>query len=273
MNISDLLGAMVQSGMSPSSGDRMKNALGGGGGGGLLESLSGMLGAQSTQGDGLGSILGQALGGGSGSGGMGGILGNVLNDAGTAVGGKQNLALGGLGALAGALLGGGGKSLGGALGGGVMALLGTMAYQALKGGGQQPQVPLGLLEPQSAAERQQLEQHSEIVLKAMINAAKADGQIDQGEMQRIVGKLQESGMGKEAQQYVLTEMTKPLEIQALIAAAKGQPTLAAQIYAASLLAIEVDTPTEKNYLDQLATGLGLKPEVTQRIKEMVGLQT
>jgi uncharacterized membrane protein YebE (DUF533 family) len=33
---------------------------------------------------------------------------------------------------------------------------------------------------------------------------------DQGEMQRIVGKLQESGMGKEAQQYVLTEMTKPL---------------------------------------------------------------
>jgi uncharacterized membrane protein YebE (DUF533 family) len=61
-------------------------------------------------------------------------------------------------------------------------------------------VPLGLLEPQSAVERQQVEQHSEIVLKAMINAAKADGQIDQGEMQRIVGKLQESGMKKEAQQ-------------------------------------------------------------------------
>jgi uncharacterized membrane protein YebE (DUF533 family) len=274
MNISDLFGAMVQSGMSPSSGDRMKNALGGGGDGGLLESLSGMLGGQPQQGGGLGSILGQALGGGSGSGGLGGILGNVLNDAGTAVGGHQNLALGGLGALAGALLGGGGKSVGGALGGGVMALLGTMAYQALKGGGsQQPQVPLGLLEPQSAAERQQLEQHSEIVLKAMINAAKADGQIDQSEMQRIVGKLQESGMGKEAQQqYVLTEMTKPLDIQALIAAAKGQPTLAAQIYAASLLAIEVDTSAEKNYLDQLATGLGMAPEVTQRIKEMVGLQ-
>ena len=273
MNISDLLGAMMQSGMSPSSGDRMKNALGGGGGGSLLESLSGMLGGQSQQGGGLGSILTQALGGGSGSGGLGGILGNVLNDAGNAVGGKQNLALGGLGALAGALLGGGGKSVGGALGGGVMALLGTMAYQALKGGGsQQPEVPLGLLEPQSAAERQQLEQNSEIVLKAMINAAKADGQIDQGEMQRIVGKLKESGMGKEAQQYVLTEMTKPLDTQALIASAKGQPALAAQIYAASLLAIEVDTPAEKKYLDQLAAGLGIKPEVTQRIKDMVGLQ-
>jgi uncharacterized membrane protein YebE (DUF533 family) len=275
MNISDLLGAMMQSGMSPSSGDRMKNALGGGGGGSLLESLSGMLGGQSQQGGGLGSILGQALGRGSGASGLGGILGNVLNDAGNAVGGKQNLALGGLGALAGALLGGGGKSVGGALGGGVMALLGTMAYQALKGvSSQQPEVPVpvGLLEPQSAADRQQLEQHSEIVLKAMINAAKADGQIDQSEMQHIVGKLQESGMGKEAQQYALTEMTKPLDTQSLIAAAKGQPALAAQIYAASLLAIEVDTPGEKKYLDQLEAGLGLKPEVTQRIKDMVGLQ-
>jgi uncharacterized membrane protein YebE (DUF533 family) len=117
-----------------------------------------------------------------------------------------------------------------------------------------------------------LEDHSEVVLKAMINAAKADGQIDQREMQRIVGKLQESGMGKEAQQYVLTEMTKPLDTQALIAAAKGQPALAAQIYAASLLAIEVDTPEDKKYLDQLAAGLGLQPEVTQRIKDMVGLE-
>jgi uncharacterized membrane protein YebE (DUF533 family) len=275
MNISDLLGAVMQSGMSPSSGDRMKNALGGGGGGGggLLESLSGMLGGQTQQGGGLGSLLSQALGGGAGSGGLGGILGNVLNDAGNAVGGKQNLALGGLGALAGALLGGGGKSLGGALGGGVMALLGAMAYQALKGGGsQEPDVPLGLMEPRSEAERLELEQNSELVLKAMINAAKADGQIDKGEIQRIVGKLKETGMDPDAQQYVMAEMQKKMDTPALVAAAKGRPTLAAQIYGASLLAIEVDTPAEKKYLDELAVGMGLDPEVAQRIKGMVGLQ-
>jgi uncharacterized membrane protein YebE (DUF533 family) len=218
-------------------------------------------------------MLSQALGGGSGSGGLGGILGNVLNDAGNAVGGKQNLALGGLGALAGALLGGGGKSLGGALGGGVMALLGTMAYQALKGSGSQAsEVPLGLAEPQSEAERQELEQNSEIVLKAMINAAKADGQIDRGEVQRIVGKLRETGMAEEAQAYVMTEMQKPIDTPALVAAVNCRPALAAQVYAASLLAIEVDTPAEKQYLDKLAAGLGLAPEVTQRIKDMVGLR-
>jgi uncharacterized membrane protein YebE (DUF533 family) len=280
MNISDLLGAMMQSGMSPSSGDRMRNALGGGsgsgGGGGLLDALSGMASGRSAQGGDLGSILSQALGGGSGAGGpggLGGILGNVLNDAGQAVGGKQNLALGGLGALAGALLGGGGKSMGGALGGGVMALLGAMAYQALKSGGsQKAEVPVGLIEPRSAAEQEDLERSTGVVLKAMINAAKADGQIDQAEMQRIVGKLEETGMDQEAQRYVLTEMKSAVDTASLVAAAKGRPTLAAQIYAASLLAIEVDTPAEKKYLDQLAAGLGLDGQVTQKIKTMVGMQ-
>jgi len=268
MNIGDLLGAVMQAGMTPSSHDRMRNSLGGGS---VLESLAGMLGGSS--GEGLGGALSSMLGGGSGGGLGGGLLGNVLSEAGRAVGGNQNLALGGLGALVGALLGGGGKSLGGALGGGVMALLGTMAYQALKGSGERkPQVPLGLVEPQTEAERKQLEQHSELILKAMINAAKADGRIDEGEIRRIVGKLQEIGVGREAEQYVMTQMQKPMETEKLIAAAQGGLELAAQMYGASLLAIEVDTPEEKKYLDQLAAGLGLDPKVVQRIQELVGLQ-
>jgi len=267
MNISDLLGAVMQSGMTPSTSQRMQNAFSSGGGS-ILESLGGMIGGQ--QSGGLGGVLSSMLGGG---GGLGGMLGDVLNQAGQRVGGHQNLALGGLGALAGALLGGGGKSLGGALGGGVMALLGAMAFQALKGsGGRTPQVPLGLMEPQTDADRQELERHAELVLKAMINAAKADGQIDPSEARRIVGKLQEVGMDAETQQYVMAEMQKPMETQTLLAAAKGRPELAAEIYGASLLAIEVDTPEEQRYLDQLAAGLGLSPAVAQRIKDMVGLQ-
>ena len=265
MNISDLLGAMMQSGISPSSKDRMRNSLGGSS---VLESLAGTLGGSS--GGGLGAALTSMLdGGGQG----GGALGNVLSEARRAVGGNQNLALGGLGALVGALLGGGRKSLGGALGGGVMALLGTMAFQALKGSGdREPQVPLGLLEPQTEAERKELEQHSELILKAMINAAKADGQIDEGEIKRIVGKLQEIGVDAEAQQYVMTQMQRPMETGQLIEAAQGRPEIAAEMYGASLLAMEVDTPQEKKYLDQLAAGLGLDPNVVQRIQKLVGLQ-
>ena len=304
MNISDLLGAVLKSGMSPSSNDRLRNAFGGSGGGGLLESLGSVLGGQQSSqpgqsggglggiltgmlgggggqpsaqpgpsgGGGLGDVLSSMLGGGGG-GGLGGILGNVLGEAGRAVGGNKNLALGGLGALAGALLGGGGKSMGGALGGGLMALLGAMAFNALKGSGQGAgKVPLGLAEPQSEAERQELENRSVLVLKAMINAAKADGKIDEGEAQRIVGKLQEEGADAEGQRYVLELMKSPMETEKLVAAAQGHPNLAAQLYSASLMAIEVDTPAEKAYLANLASGLGLAPAVTKRIEEMVGLQ-
>lgn len=277
MNITDLVGAVLQSGMAPSSNERMRNALGGSSGN-PLESLGGMFGGQrggpqsGQPGGGLGDVLAGMLGGGGG-GGLGGILGNVLNDAGRAVGGNQNLALGGLGALAGALFGGGGKSMGGALGGGVMALLAAMAFQALKDSGSRTsQVPLGLMEPQTEADRQELERHAELILKAMINAAKADGQIDKEELRRIVGKLQEVGVDVETQQYVMAEMKKPMETQQLVAVAQGRPELAAEMYGASLLAIEVDTPAEKKYLEQLAAGLRLRPEVAQRIQEMVGLQ-
>ena len=277
MKLPDLLGAVLQSGMAPSSNERMRNALGGSSGN-PLESLGGMFGGQrggpqsGQPGGGLGDVLAGMLGGGGG-GGLGGILGNVLNDAGRAVGGNQSLALGGLGALAGALFGGGGKSMGGALGGGVMALLAAMAFQALKDSGSRTsQVPLGLMEPQTEADRQELERHAELILKAMINAAKADGQIDKEELRRIVGKLQEVGVDVETQQYVMAEMKKPMETQQLVAAAQGRPELAAEMYGASLLAIEVDTPAEKKYLEQLAAGLRLRPEVAQRIQEMVGLQ-
>jgi len=263
MKIGDILGSLMGSGMSASSEDRLKNSMGGGG---ILDGLAGMLGSGSG-GSSAGPLSGLTDGGG-----LGGMLGKVLGEAGNMVGGNQNLAIGGLGALAGALLGGK-KALGGALGGGVMALLGAMAFKALKGAGSdKPQVPLGLMEPRTDTERQELEHHTELILKAMLNAAKADGQIDEDEIRRIVGKLQETGMDAEAQQYVMTEMQKPMETQKLMAAAQGRPELAAQIYAATLLAIEVDTPAEQQYLRQLATGLDLSPQVTQRIQEMVGLQ-
>ncbi len=271
MSITELLGSMIQSGMTASSGDRLKNALGGGSGG-LLENLSSLFGSSAGAGGNMLETLSSKLGGASsGGGGLGGLLGSVLGEAEQAVGGKENLALGGLGALAGALMGGGGKSIGGALGGGVLALLGAMAYQALKDtGAEKPSVPVGLTQPKTESDRQILEEHAKLILRAMINAAKADGQIDQSEVQRIKGKLEEDGISAHEQQFIMMEMQKPMETEQLIAAVRGSQQVSAQLYAASLLAIEVDTPAEQQYLDQLATGLGLTPEVTRQLRGFAG---
>ena len=268
-NMSDLLGALTQSGLTGSTNQRMRNALSAGGK--APESLlSGLLGGLS--GGGLGDALSKMLGG-SGGGGIGSVLGNVLNDASRAVGGKQNLAVGGIGALAGALLGGGGRSMGGALGGGVMALLGAMGYAALKKGGQAtPEVPVGLQEPKTPEEKKALEREAGLVLKAMINATKADGQIDKDEVARIIGKLGEMGIDSEAKEFVTAEMRKPMDTDALINAAAGEPALGAQLYAASLLSIEVDTPAEQAYMKNLAEQLGLNPDTVAVLERAIGMQ-
>ncbi|MGD9018544.1 MAG: tellurite resistance TerB family protein, partial [Desulfobacterales bacterium] len=257
-----------QGGMSGSTNRRLQNALGAGGpssGGGLSDLLGGS--------GGLGSALSGLLGGGKSGGGIGGMLAGVLGDASRSIGGNKNLAIGGLGALAGSLLGGGGGSAKGAVGGGALAVLGAMAYSALKNAQQQPrEVPLSVREPQNDEERHQLQNKAELILRAMINAAKADGHIDQAEIQRILGKLEGSGIDSEARDFVLAEMGNPMDTASLAAAARGNPQLGAELYAASLLAIEVDTPAERQYLENLARDLGLGRDVAASLEETLGIR-
>lgn len=105
----------------------------------------------------------------------------------------------------------------------------------------------------------------------MINAAKADGQIDDAEVQKIVGKLEKDGLTQEEKIFFSKEVQKPMDMDRVIRSAGGEPEMAAQIYTASLLAIEIDTPAEKQYMQQLASGLGLAPQVTENIRSLLGL--
>ena len=266
-DLSEILGALLQSDPSQSTLARLQGALSHGGpaaSGGLEDLLKGT---------GLEGVLGSILGGGQGGASIGNTLSDALEKAGQAVGGKDNLALGALGALLGSVLGGGTSSARGAVGGGVLAVLGALAYNALKGTQQESQeVPLGLKQPESAAEKEQLEGQAGLVIKAMVNAAKADGQIDQDEIQRIVGRLGDAGLDQKNREFVLAAMNKPMDTEELVAAAKGNPQLAAQLYAASLLAIEVDTPGERAYLENLGKSLGLVPQAVSNLENTLGVQ-
>lgn len=271
-SFTDLLGTIMQEGLSPTTKDRLKEALGAGGEvkkddlGSLLKNLGLDTG---SLGDLLGGLFG---GGGQGGEGIGQTLSSTLEEAQKAIGKDKNLALGALGALLGAILGGGTKSMKGAIGGGLMAVLGALAYQALKGTSQESgEVPMTMREPQTPAEQEKLENQAQLVLKAMINAAKADGQIDPGEVQRIVGKLDAAGADASARDFILAEMTKPMETEAIVAMAKGNPLLAAELYAASLLAIKVDTPAEQEYMKTLASNLGLATQAVANLENTMGL--
>lgn len=255
--LGDLVGVLMQGGMGNSGMGRLEHAMGNGG---------------------IGDVLGQMLGGtaGTGSGG-GGLLGNVL---GGVLGGSRGASggMGGLGELAGALFGGASGSRASSMGGGAMAMLAGLALQALmKRGGAQSNafageaMPLGLRAPQSAEEEEALETEAALMLRAMIGAAQADGRIDESEMQRIAGKLGEGGGADQAaRDFVMDLMRSPPDFDALVADIADRQT-AAQAYAASLFAIEVDTQAERDYLQRLARATGLDEEVTGEIRRSLGM--
>jgi uncharacterized membrane protein YebE (DUF533 family) len=269
----NLVGMVMESGASRSGMDRMKHAMGDQGLGGQNGLLGGLLGDS----QGGGGLLSALTGGGQSSGGLGGLASmakDFLGGGGRT--GGSGMAVGGLGALAGALLGGGGGAAKGAIGGGVMALLGSLAVSAIKNMNRPVDVndtksmPLGLREPEDDSEEEVLQNNAKLVLRAMINAAKSDGQIGPAEMKRITGKLQEAGADQEARNFVLEEMGKPLDLDGIVRDVSDQE-IGAQVYAASLLAIEVDTSAEQDYLRRLAAGLQLGPGAVARIHQMLGV--
>jgi len=185
---------------------------------------------------------------------------------------------GGAGALAGAILGGGGKSMKGAFQGGALALLGTLALQAFRNaqkstGQQQPldsasQLAAGLRVPETKEEERQVQAVADLTLKAMINAAKADGQIDDAEMQRIAGHLKT--LKTDQREFLISELRKPMDTAALVRAVPNKQ-VAAQIYVASLLANGGDSAAEKSYLADLAGQLQLDKQVVKYLHTAVGM--
>ena len=191
------------------------------------------------------------------------------------------------GGLGGGMGGLGGGNMRGAVGAGGLALLGMLAMNALRNRQQQPHasppaggVPAagmgaayaGGAEPDQDAmppEQTVSDQTAKLVLRAMIDAAKADGRVDTAERQRIVAKVQEGGADPEAAAFLQQELERPADPDGLAAEARD-PVVAAQIYAASLLAIKVDTPEERTYLQALAGKLGLEPAVVAQLHGALG---
>ncbi len=102
------------------------------------------------------------------------------------------------------------------------------------------------------------------LVRAMIAAAKADGKIDAEEKQAIFERLNAMDLDGSAKAFVFDELSAPLDVNAVVAGA-DTPEHAAEIYAASLVAIEADTPAEKAYLAMLAARLELPDDLVAEI--------
>ncbi len=205
----------------------------------------------------LGSLLGAVMGGGQSS---GGGLGDLLGGASRQMQGGPGA--GGIGDLLGGLLGGGGAS---GAGGGLGDLLGMAMQQfggnQAAGGGQVPdRADFNPIEPHQA------EEQALILVRAMINAAKSDGEVDSEEQQKIIAKL--GDVSQEEIDFVQRELAAPLDVDAFVR--EIPPGMAEQVYTVSLMTIDLDSNPEAQYLHQLAQGLGIEPATVNAIHEHLG---
>ncbi len=109
-----------------------------------------------------------------------------------------------------------------------------------------------------------------LLIRAMIAAAHADGVLNHDERARIFQQLENLDLSEEEHAFMERELHAPWNAAALAANASS-PDVARQLYAASLLAIEVDTPEERAYLEELAGRLRLDEAAVAAIHRELGL--
>lgn len=108
-----------------------------------------------------------------------------------------------------------------------------------------------------------------LLIRAMIASANADGQLDETERIRILGQLEGGGLSEAEKDFLCGEFDRPWSPAALANAASS-PAVAAQVYTVSLLAIDVDTQEERDYLERLRQMLGLESTQVMAIARRLG---
>lgn len=229
-------------------------------GGNLLDQL--MTSLRSSQGQG-------------GAGGMFGQAAEVLQKHAGGFGGGAAV-----GTLAGLLLGtGAGRKIAGtAVQVGGLAAIGGLAYVALRNYQQGKPVVQGTIDdvtsllgmgraPQGYAEAGgTIQDTAEILLRSMVAAAYADGEMSPDERAMIVGQLETMGLGQAEKSFLDGALAAPVSMK-IIAASCTTDEMKAQAYIAAHLGMEVDTAAEAQFLRDFAAALGLEASLVAHLDQ------
>jgi len=215
-----------------------------GGAGGAAQGPQDMMGKMQSQGAQAGQSAAGAMGG------LGDMLSKMAGGtaaAGAPSGGLQSLLgqIGGSGGGLGAVLGAGGATAGA---GGLGALLGGAL----------------LADPTPPAPSD--EEIARVMLRAMLQAAKCDGRLDEAEQAQITQMV--GDVSPDEAELIRTELAAPVDIEGL--ASEVPQGMEQQAYMMSLIAIDLDSQAEANYLIDLAGALRLTPEQVDALHTQAG---
>jgi uncharacterized membrane protein YebE (DUF533 family) len=162
-----------------------------------------------------------------------------LIDSAGAAGGQAQAGLGGLMA-----------ALGGAAAGGAAAMAG--AADQITG---------------TTAATDAMESQARLLIRAMIQAARADGEIDADERARIESHIEDAT--DEELAFVRAEMARPVDAAAL--ARDVGAAMRAQVYGAAAAVTRYDSAGEQDFVDALGRALGLDAAMRQGIHAGLGI--
>lgn len=219
---------------------------------------------------------------------LNGLLGRVMSGGGKLLDSPGKKMLAG-GAAAGLLLTDTGRDIAGAaLKYGGIAALGGLAYhawqkhkageagqgapeapevrQVAQSGHFAPPAEEAAYLPSDSAARESL---AKLVIAAMVNAAKADGTVDAEEQGKILGHAEGLQLSDEEQGLLYAEFSRPFDMEPIVQGART-PEVAAEVYAASVIAVGSPSPAEAHYLKRLASRLKLPEGVVTEIHRALG---
>lgn len=228
--------------------------------------LGGLMGGAQVPGDNpmaqIQAQLGQMMGGAGGSNPLAGIMEKMQSgglDLSSMMGGGAGQTSGDKGGLLSQLGGSGGAGLAG-----LLAAAGGMAAMGGKNMG-------GMLDQfaKSGAAAPQAKETAALMLRAMIQAAKCDGGIDEAERAKILDTVGDDADAEDIA-FVQEQLAAPVDVDAL--AADTPAPLRTQVYSASLMAIRLDTQPEAEYLDALARAMDLDQPTVNALHMQMGVQ-
>ena len=121
-------------------------------------------------------------------------------------------------------------------------------------------IPINELGEAEANER------SQILLKAMIAAAKADGHINKKEVAAIDEQIEKLGLTGDVASLMQAEIAKPLDVKEIAALAENNAGIAAEIYLVSAVVTDKENSMERDYLESLAKAMELPDELVVQLK-------
>ena len=200
----------------------------------------------------MADMMAQLTGGGGAGGGMDiqSMLGSLMGGGAQADGDKGGLL----------------SSAGGGAGAGLAGMFAAMGGAAAASGKGVGDMLDGFGKTTPAAP--EAEASAGLMLRAMIQAAKCDGDIDDAERAKILETVGDDADAEDIA-FVQAQLAAPLDVEGL---ANDTPDAQKfQLYAMSMMSIRVDTPAEKAYMAALADALGIDPQTAQMLNMQMGV--